>query len=165
MKLNEIRDNVGATTNAKVLGRGIGSGLGKTSGKGHKGQKARGVGKVRLGFEGGQNPLYRRMPKRGFTNFSKTNYFVINLGDISKLVEDGKISESVIINYDSLKELSVIKGSYDGLKVLATGELRYKLNFVVDAISKKASDLIISKGGSVQVVSVKKFVSVRKKQF
>ncbi|MDR0484111.1 MAG: 50S ribosomal protein L15 [Alphaproteobacteria bacterium] len=162
MKLNEIRDNKGATHSKKIVGRGIGSGLGKTSGKGHKGQKARGTGKVRLGFEGGQNPIYRRMPKRGFNNIFAKEYFIINLADISKLIENGKIESSTVISYETLKEKAVIKGSYDGLKILGKGEVSQPLSCKVSAISKSALDMIKSKGGNVEVLVEKKFISKRK---
>ncbi|MCL2567682.1 MAG: 50S ribosomal protein L15 [Alphaproteobacteria bacterium] len=162
MKLNEIRDNKGATHSKKIVGRGIGSGLGKTSGKGHKGQKARGTGKVRLGFEGGQNPIYRRMPKRGFNNIFAKEYFIINLVDISKLIESGKIDKSAVISYESLKERSVIKGSYDGLKILGKGEVAHAVNVKVSAITKTAEENIKAKGGQVEVLVEKKFISKKK---
>lgn len=162
MKLNEIRDNKGATHSRKIVGRGIGSGLGKTSGKGHKGQKARGSGKVRLGFEGGQNPLYRRMPKRGFNNIFAKEYYVINLQDISKFIEDGKIDASTVISYDSLKEKSLIKGSYDGLKILGNGEVSHPISCKISSISKSAEEIIKSKGGNIEIISEKKFINKKK---
>jgi large subunit ribosomal protein L15 len=162
MKLNEIRDNKGATHSRKIVGRGIGSGLGKTSGKGHKGQKARGSGKVRLGFEGGQNPLYRRMPKRGFNNIFAKEYYVINLQDISKFIEDGKIDASTVISYDNLKEKSLIKGSYDGLKILGNGEVSHPISCKISSISKSAEEIIKSKGGNIEIISEKKFINKKK---
>ncbi|MDR2007467.1 MAG: 50S ribosomal protein L15 [Alphaproteobacteria bacterium] len=162
MKLNEVRDNKGATHSKKIVGRGIGSGLGKTSGKGHKGQKARGTGKVRLGFEGGQNPIYRRMPKRGFNNIFAKEYFILNLVDIAKLIESGKIDKSSVISYESLKEKSIIKGSYDGLKILGKGEVLLPLSVKVSAITKTAEEGIKAKGGQVEVIVEKKFISKKK---
>lgn len=162
MKLNEIRDNKGATHSKKIVGRGIGSGLGKTSGKGHKGQKARGTGKVRLGFEGGQNPLYRRMPKRGFNNIFAKEYYVINLQDISKLIEEGKIESSTVISYENLKEKALIKGSYDGLKILGNGEISHQVSCKIAAISKSAEEMIKAKGGNVELIAEKKFINKKK---
>ncbi len=162
MKLNEIRDNKGATHSKKILGRGIGSGLGKTSGKGHKGQKARGTGKVRLGFEGGQNPIYRRMPKRGFNNIFGKEYYIVNLQDISKLIEDGKIESSTVISYDNLKEKSIIKGYYDGLKILGNGEISHPVVCKVSSITRSAEEMIKQKGGSVEIIVEKKFINKKK---
>lgn len=157
MKLNEIKDNKGATHVVKTVGRGIGSGLGKTSGKGHKGQKARGVGKVRLGFEGGQNPLYRRMPKRGFTNIFKKNYFTINLEVLAAYIKKGTLNPKEIFTFEYLKQQKVCKGIYDGLKILGKGESQ-AISVEVAAISKTAKEAIEKAGGKVSVLTPKKFV-------
>lgn len=164
MKLNEIRDNDGATHYKKIVGRGVGSGLGKTSGKGHKGQKARGSGKVRLGFEGGQNPIYRRMPKRGFNNIFKLNLYVLNLSTINSLIDDKKIDINNVISYEHLKELKLIKGTYDGIKVLSLGEIKHPVKLSVKGISRVALDMVKKAGGSVDIVVEKKFVN-KKKEF
>ena len=122
MKLNSIYAPYGATKTRKRVGRGIGSGLGKTSGKGHKGQNARSGGGVRPGFEGGQLPLYRRLPKRGFSNaLFKTRYATINLSDLNKF-EDG-----AVITPELLKEMGLVKKQLDGIKVLGNGTLEKKV--------------------------------------
>ena len=159
MKLNEIKDNFGATHTRKVVGRGIGSGKGKTAGKGHKGQKARGTGKVRLGFEGGQNPIYRRMPKRGFTNKFKKEVFIISTSQINDFIAAGKIDPSKVIDYDYLKELAIIKGSYDAIKILATDDLSHKINFKVNSVSEKAKQIIEAVGGSIEIIVQQGFVN------
>jgi large subunit ribosomal protein L15 len=162
MKLNEIKDNSGATHYKKIVGRGIGSGLGKTSGKGHKGQKARGTGKVRLGFEGGQNPIYRRMPKRGFTNIFKNNFYVLNLNVLNDMIKNGKIDAKTTISCDYLKDLKLIKGSYDGIKVLSKGDITYSLNLEVHGVSKVALEKLTKAGGKVSIIEDKKFINKKK---
>ena len=123
MKLHTMRPNEGATTTRKRVGRGIGSGLGKTSGKGHKGQNARSGGGVRPGFEGGQLPLFRRLPKRGFSNARfKVRYATINLSDLNKF-EDG-----AVVTPELLKEMGLVKNQLDGIKVLGNGKLEKKIN-------------------------------------
>lgn len=164
MKLNQIKDNIGATHNRKTVGRGIGSGLGKTAGKGHKGQKARGTGKVRLGFEGGQNPIYRRLPKRGFNNPFKVNYFVINLGLIQKYIDATKIDPNTEVNLPYLREVGIVKGTYDGLKILAKGDIKNKLNILADGCSQKAQQDIEAVGGSVSIIKKEKFSSKKAKK-
>lgn len=162
MKLNEIKDNSGATHYKKIVGRGIGSGLGKTSGKGHKGQKARGSGKVRLGFEGGQNPIYRRMPKRGFTNIFKNNFYVLTLDMLDQMIESGKVDSKSTISCDYLKSLKLIKSAYDGVKVLSNGELSHAVNLEVHGVSKVALEKITKAGGKVLIVEEKKFINKKK---
>lgn len=164
MKLNEVRDKLHATHSAKIVGRGIGSGTGKTSGKGHKGQKARGTGKVRPGFEGGQNPIYRRMPKRGFNNPFAKQYFVINVGALSEYIDAGRLNANDTINYENLKNAGVIKGTYDGMRILSVGELNHALKCEIHGGSEKAIALIKAKGGSVEILEHKKFVN-KKKQY
>lgn len=146
MHLNEIKDNVGAVHPKKRVGRGIGSGLGKTSGRGHKGQKAR--SKVRLGFEGGQNPLYRRLPKRGFTNFSSKSYYPLNLGELSKIIDKLNIKKDQEISYNFLKDNNVIKGNYDGLAILGNGDLKKEVTIKANKYSKKAKEIIEANKGS-----------------
>ncbi len=145
MKLNELRPNAGAKQTRTRVGRGIGSGLGKTSGRGHKGQKARSGGGVRPGFEGGQMPLYRRLPKRGFTNaVFKKEIVNINLSDL-EVFENG-----TVVNADLLKEAGLIKNAKDGVKVLANGELTKALTVEL-ACTKSAAAKIAEAGGKVEV--------------
>lgn len=146
MKLHELKPAPGSTRATKRLGRGIGSGQGKTGGKGHKGQKARSGGGVRPGFEGGQQPLYRRMPKRGFTNIFKKEYTVVNVGDLETRFEAG---EEVTI--ESLFGVGLINKVGAGVKVLATGELTKALTVKVDKVSEAAKGKIEATGGKVEV--------------
>ena len=144
MKLHELKPAKGARTGERRLGRGIGSGLGKTSGKGNKGQWARSGGGVRIGFEGGQMPLARRLPKRGFDNIWKKQYTVINLGDLEQL-EDGTV---VTLEY-LLAEGLVSKAQPNGLKVLGNGTLTKKLTVKANKFSKSAEAKIKELGGEV----------------
>ena len=147
MKLHELKPAKGARTGERRLGRGIGSGLGKTSGKGNKGQWARSGGGVRIGFEGGQMPLARRLPKRGFDNIWKKQYTVINLGDLEQL-EDGTF---VTLEY-LLAEGLVSKAQPNGLKVLGNGTLTKKLTVKANKFSKSAEAKIKELGGEVEVL-------------
>ena len=147
MKLHELKPAKGARTGERRLGRGIGSGLGKTSGKGNKGQWARSGGGVRIGFEGGQMPLARRLPKRGFDNIWKKQYTVINLGDLEQL-EDGTV---VTLEY-LLAEGLVSKAQPNGLKVLGNGTLTKKLTVKANKFSKSAEAMIKELGGEVEVL-------------
>lgn len=146
MKLHDFKPAAGAKTSPKRLGRGAGSGLGKTSGKGHKGQKARSGGGVRPGFEGGQMPLSRRVPKRGFTNIFATVYTTLNVADLD-VFEDG-----TEINAEMLKELGFIKKINDGIKILGGGELTKKLDVKAAKFTKTAEEKILAAGGSVEVI-------------
>ena len=147
MKLHELNPSEGAFKTRKRVGRGPGSGLGKTSGKGHKGQNARSGGGVRPGFEGGQLPLFRRLPKRGFSNAPfKTRYAVINLSDLNKF-EDG-----AVITPELLKEMGILKNQLDGVKVLAKGTLEKKLTVKANKFSDKAKQEIEAKGGKAEVI-------------
>lgn len=144
MKLNELRPNAGSKKTRTRVGRGTGSGLGKTSGRGHKGQKARSGGGVRLGFEGGQMPLYRRLPKRGFTNaVFKKEIVNVNLSDL-EVFENGSV-----VTIDSLVEAGLIKNAKDGVKVLANGELTKSLTVEL-ACTKSAAAKIAEAGGEVK---------------
>lgn len=149
MQLNTIRDNKGAKKSLTRVGRGIGSGKGKTAGRGHKGQKARsGVAIKGIGFEGGQTPLYRRLPKRGFNNSVFTKDFaIINLGDIQSLIDAKLITDTV--NVEILKSLNFIKNAKDGLKVLGKGELKSAIKVEATAFSNTAKEAIEKVGGSV----------------
>ena len=149
MKLNELRDHKGATSNSKRVGRGIGSGKGKTCGSGHKGQKAR-TGVAINGFEGGQMPLYRRLPKRGFTSHKSQikKVSTIDLDDINNLITKGKVKTTDILDKQKMIELGVIsKNKKILLKVLGTGELKSKIKINVDMYSKSAAEKIKKAGG------------------
>ena len=146
MKLNELKPNEGSRRNRKRVGRGTSSGYGKTAGRGQKGQLARTGGKTRLGFEGGQMPLFRRMPKRGFNNVNRKEYAIINLTDLNKF-EDG--SEVTI---DSLKSAGLVKKELDGVKLLANGEVKVKLTVKVNKVSEAAKKAVEAAGGTVEVI-------------
>ena len=144
MKLESIYAPYGATKTPKRVGRGTGSGLGKTSGKGHKGQNARSGGGVRPGFEGGQLPLYRRLPKRGFSNAEfKTRYATINLSDLNKFENDS------VVTPELLKEMGLVKKQLDGIKVLGNGTLEKKLIVKAHKFSEVAQNQIEKLGGNV----------------
>ena len=145
MKLHELKPAEGSTHAPKRLGRGVGSGHGKTSGKGHKGQNSRAGGGVRPGFEGGQNPLFRRMPKRGFNNISRKNIVAINVRDLERF-EDG-----TVVTIESLLESGLIKAVKDGVKILATGELTKALTIRMEKVSPAAAKKIVAAGGKVEV--------------
>lgn len=145
MKIHELAPAYGATTKRKIVGRGIGSGTGKTAGKGHKGQKARTGGKIRRGFEGGQTPLYRRLPKRGFNNHFAKEYAIINVSDLENFENNTVVDSKLLI------EKKIIKKELDGLKVLGNGELTKKLTVVAAKFSKSAVDKIQSVGGKIEV--------------
>jgi len=145
MKTHELTPAKGATTRTKRLGRGIGSGVGKTSGKGHKGQNARSGGGVRPGFEGGQMPLTRRLPKRGFTSIFAKEYAIINVRDLNAL-EDG-----TVVTAELLREKGVIRKINDGLKVLGNGTLTKKLTVQATKCSASAKEKIEAAGGTVEV--------------
>ncbi|MET3291457.1 50S ribosomal protein L15 [Brevibacillus fluminis] len=146
MKLHELKPAEGSRKERKRLGRGIASGTGKTAGKGHKGQNARSGGGVRLGFEGGQNPLYRRLPKRGFTNISRKEYAIVSLDALNRF-EDG-----TVVTPELLKETGVISALRDGVKVLATGELTAKLTVKAHKFSASAAEKIAQVGGTTEVI-------------
>lgn len=145
MEMHELGPAFGATKSRKRVGRGIGSGLGKTAGSGHKGQKARAGGSIRRGFEGGQTPLYRRIPKRGFTNHFAKEYCVINLSDLEKY-EDG-----MTVTPDTLLKDGSIRKVLDGVKVLGNGTLTKKLTVVAAKFSKSAEEKIQAVGGKIEV--------------
>ena len=144
MKLNELKPASNNKTRTRV-GRGVGSGLGKTSGKGHKGQKARSGGGVRRGFEGGQTPLYRRLPKRGFTNIHASNYTEVTLTMLNK-------SKADVVTAESLIEEGIISKANDGIVVLATGNLDKKLTVKATRFTKAAKEKIEAAGGKAEVI-------------
>ncbi|MBQ1478076.1 MAG: 50S ribosomal protein L15 [Erysipelotrichaceae bacterium] len=146
MNLHELKYNEGARRGTKRLGRGQGSGQGKTAGKGHKGQNARSGGGVAIGFEGGQTPIYKRIPKRGFTNFTRKEYAVVNLETLNRF-EDG-----AVVTPELLKETGIVKKMLDGVKVLGNGSLEKKLTVKCHKISQSAKAAIEKAGGTVEVI-------------
>ena len=147
MKLHELEKNIGATQPKKRVGRGPGSGLGKTSGRGQKGQKARSGGSINPVFEGGQLPLYRRIPKRGFSNAKfKTRYAVINLKDLN-VFEDGAVVTPAL-----LKDAGIIKNQLDGIKVLGNGKLEKKITIQASKFSTSAMEKIKEAGSKAEVI-------------
>ena len=146
MKIHTIQPAVGAVTSTKRLGRGIGSGLGKTSGKGHKGQWARSGGGVRPGFEGGQTPLARRLPKRGFNNKFAVKYDIVNL-DALNVFEEG-----TVVTPELLAELRIVTNKNNGVKVLGNGQLTKKLTVKADKFSASAKAAIEAAGGVAEVI-------------
>ena len=147
MKLHELSPVEGSTKPAWRKGRGPGSGNGKTAGKGHKGQNARSGGGVRIGFEGGQLPLYRKLPKRGFKNRFATHYAIVNVADLDKRFNDGDV-----VNLETLMAAGLIKKSLDGLKVLGNGEITKKLTVEAAIFSASAKEKIEAVGGKTEVV-------------
>lgn len=146
MKLNELKPATGSRRSRKRVGRGTSSGYGKTAGRGQKGQLARTGGKTRLGFEGGQMPLFRRMPKRGFKNVNRKEYAIINLEDLNRF-EDG--SEVTI---ETLKSAGLVKKELAGVKLLANGEVKAKLTVKVNKVSEAAKKAVEAAGGTVEVI-------------
>ena len=145
MKIQELGPAYGSTTTRRRVGRGTGSGLGKTSGSGHKGQKARTGGKIRRGFEGGQTPLYRRIPKRGFKNHFATEYTTVNVSDLEKFDND------TVVTLELLLSEGIVRKELDGLKVLGNGNLTKKLTVVASKFSKSAEEKIQAAGGKIEV--------------
>lgn len=148
MKLNEIRDNDGARKSRMRICRGIGSGKGKTGGRGGKGQTAR-TGVAINGFEGGQMPLYRRLPKRGFNNIFANKYAEINLGRLQAAIDKGVVDASKEINVDVLREAGVVKQTFDGLRLLGNGELTAKVTIKVAGSTESAKAAVEKVGGQV----------------
>lgn len=150
MNLNELRDNEGSRYRKKRLGRGIGSGKGKTSGRGVKGQKAR-EGVSLNGFEGGQLPLYRRMPKRGFKNIFRKEYAPVNLGAVEKALSDGKLDAAATVNEEALRKAGLVgTGKYAGIRLLADGQISRAVNIEVAGASAAAIAAVEKAGGSVK---------------
>jgi large subunit ribosomal protein L15 len=152
MRLNEIRDNEGASKNRMRVGRGIGSGKGKQAGRGGKGQTAR-SGVAIKGFEGGQMPIHRRLPKRGFNKPNRRELNEVNLGRIQEAVAAGKLGEGAAITIDTLVAAGVVSKPRDGVKILGVGELTAKLSFEVYGASKSALEAIERAGGSVKILA------------
>jgi large subunit ribosomal protein L15 len=150
MKLNQLSDNAGARTDRKRVGRGIASGTGKTAGRGHKGQKSR-TGVAIKGFEGGQMPIYRRLPKRGFVNIFRKVFEPVNLGPLQSAIDAGKIDAKKPITIDVLKEAGLVGRVKDGVRLLAKGEIKSKINIEVSGASKSAVAAVEAAGGKVTV--------------
>ncbi len=145
MKLNDLKPTPGSRHRRRRVGRGESSGLGKTCGKGHKGQKSRSGASIRPGFEGGQMPLMRRLPKKGFSNVRfKTNYAIVNLVDLELKFSDGDS-----VNEETLRACGLVKGVCDGVKLLGNGDVTKKLTISVDKVSAAARDKIEKAGGSI----------------
>lgn len=153
MKLNEISDVAGATHSRKRLGRGIGSGTGKTGGRGVKGQKSR-SGVAINGFEGGQMPLYRRLPKRGFTNIFAKEYSIVSVGRIQAAIDAGKLDADKDVDVDALKAAGIACRSKDGVRLLGDGEMTAKIKITVAGASKSAVEKIEKAGGTVVLPEV-----------
>jgi len=155
MKLNQLSDNPGARHNGRRVGRGIGSGRGKTSGHGHKGQKSR-SGVAIKGFEGGQMPLHRRLPKRGFNNFMFAKRYVpVNLGRIQQAIDSGRLDAGQPLDQAALKAAGIVKNPRDGVRLLAKGELKAKITIVVAGASKGAQEAVEKAGGSLTVTAAR----------
>lgn len=152
MRLNEIADNPGATKNRKRIGRGIGSGKGKTGGRGVKGQKSR-SGVAIKGFEGGQMPLYQRLPKRGFNNINRKTFVPVNLGRLQEAIDAKKIDAKKTITIDVLQEAGLVNGVKDGVRLLATGELKAKITLEVSGASATAIAAVEKAGGTVTMIT------------
>jgi large subunit ribosomal protein L15 len=150
MKLNELKDAEGATKPRKRLGRGIGSGSGKTAGRGVKGQKSR-SGVAINGFEGGQMPIFRRLPKRGFTNIHAKTFNVVSLGRIQQAIDAKKLDPKGVINFETLKAAGVVRRALDGFRVLSDGEIKAKVTIEASGASKAAIAKIEKAGGSVKL--------------
>ena len=146
MKLHELKYTEGARQDSKRLGRGQGSGQGKTAGKGHKGQGARSGGGVALGFEGGQTPIYRRIPKRGFTTVNRVEYAIVNVEQLNRFENGVEVSPELLI------EAGLVKKEYNGIKILGVGTLEKKLTVKAHKFSKSAVTLIEQAGGKVEVI-------------
>jgi large subunit ribosomal protein L15 len=150
MKLNDLSENPGATKARKRVGRGIGSGSGKTAGRGVKGQKSR-SGVAINGFEGGQMPLYRRLPKRGFTNIFSKNFNVVSVGRIQVAIDAKKLDPKTTITLDTLKAAGIIRRAKDGVRLLSDGEIKTAVTFEVAGASKAAIEKIEKAGGTVKL--------------
>ena len=152
MRLNDLRDNPGATKSRTRIGRGIGSGSGKQGGRGGKGQTARSGVRIK-GFEGGQMPLHRRLPKRGFNNIFAKKLNEVNLGRVQTAVDAGKLDPKDVVDVAALVRAGVLRRARDGVRLLGSGELKAKLNFEVYGASKSATEAVEKAGGSVKVLA------------
>lgn len=151
MKLNQIKPNPGSTKNRKRVARGIGSGKGKTAGRGGKGQKGRSGVSIK-GFEGGQMPLYMRLPKRGFTSRNRKNFEQINLSDLQDAIDAGKIDGKSPITSESLAKAGIIRRAKDGVRLLGRGELKTKLSLKIHGVTETARAAVEKAGGSIELI-------------
>jgi large subunit ribosomal protein L15 len=163
MRLNQISDNAGSRKARKRLGRGIGSGLGKTGGRGGKGQTAR-TGVAINGFEGGQMPIYRRLPKRGFNVPFPSDYNEINIGDVQAAVDAGRVAPGEPVTVDSLVKAGILRRPKDGLRLLGNGEIKAKLTLVVNHATKSARTAVEKAGGAIQLIERKLDEDAEKKR-
>jgi large subunit ribosomal protein L15 len=154
MKLNELRDNPGARKSRVRVGRGIGSGLGKTAGRGQKGAKARSGVSIN-GFEGGQMPLHMRLPKRGFNNIFAKDFAEVNVGAIQKAIDGGKLDANGTLDHQALKAAGLARGGNDGVRLLGKGELKAKLALKIAGASKGAREAVEKAGGSIEIIERK----------
>ncbi|PHQ99749.1 MAG: 50S ribosomal protein L15 [Marinosulfonomonas sp.] len=159
MKLHELRDNDGATKPRKRIGRGPGSGTGKTGGRGIKGQKSR-SGVAIKGFEGGQMPLYQRLPKRGFNSRNRKSFAVVNLLILQKFIDAKKLDAKKAITEEVLLEAGVVRRILDGVRILAKGEITSKVKLEVTGASKAAIDAVEKAGGSLKVTTAPKAAAI-----
>lgn len=146
MKLHELASTEGSRVNSFRVGRGVGSGNGKTSGKGNKGQNARSGGGTRLGFEGGQLPIYRRIPKHGFTNANRVEFAIVNVSSLNRFEDETIVTPALLV------ESGLVRKEYDGIKVLGNGEITKKLTVQANKFSKSAIEAIEKAGGKVEVI-------------
>ncbi|MCD8209617.1 MAG: 50S ribosomal protein L15 [Coprobacillus sp.] len=146
MKLDTLTPTPGSRKKSYRVGRGIGSGNGKTSGAGHKGQNARSGGGTRLGFEGGQMPIYRQIPKRGFKNVNHIEYAIVNVSDLNRFKDGETVTPALLC------ECGLVKKEYDGVKILGNGTLEKKLKVQANKFSKSAQSIITNAGGSIEVI-------------
>ncbi len=146
MKLHELKPAEGSTKNRKRLGRGVGSGWGKTAGRGNKGHNSRSGGGVRPGFEGGQMPIHRRLPKRGFTNIFKKEMAIINVRDLERF------EAGTVVNEAALVDSGLVKGRRDGIKLLGQGDINIALTVQINAVSRSAKEKVEAAGGTVEVI-------------
>ncbi len=146
MKLHELSPAQGSKRSRKRLGRGVGSGQGKTGGRGTKGQGSRSGGGVRPGYEGGQMPIHRRLPKRGFTNIFKKQIAIINVKDLNRFESGSQIDDVALV------KLGLVKGRYDAIKLLGKGEIDRPVQIKVNAVSKSAQEKVTAAGGTVEVI-------------
>ncbi|PLX36896.1 MAG: 50S ribosomal protein L15 [Hyphomicrobiales bacterium] len=153
MKLNDLRDNEGAAKTGKRIGRGYGSGKGKTGGRGVKGQKSR-TGVAIKGFEGGQMPLHRRLPKRGFNNIFAKSFNVVSIGRVQQAIDAGKLDAKAVVTAEALKAAGVVRRLKDGVRLLADGEIKAAVTFEIAGASKAAIDAVEKAGGKVTVATV-----------
>ena len=152
MKLNELRDNPGARKERTRVGRGIGSGKGKTAGRGIKGQKSR-SGVAIKGFEGGQMPLHMRLPKRGFNNPFGKDYAIVNVGAVQKAIDEKKLDGKKTVDQAALKAIGLVRGGKDGVRLLGKGEISAKVTFVVAGASKSAAEAVEKAGGKIEIAA------------